>query len=191
MVQLHRRAVDDLRFIRDTMERATLTTAISGWGLVACGLVALAAAALAHAAATPERHLLVWLAAATVALGVSVASSARKARRARAPFLSATVRKLVLATAPALLAGAALTAALAARQQHALLPPVWLLLYGAAVMAGGAHSVRPLPAMGAGFLALGGLALLAPPAWGDALLAAGFGGLHLAGGVWIARRHGG
>ncbi|MFZ5784854.1 MAG: hypothetical protein ACOY3Y_00295, partial [Acidobacteriota bacterium] len=73
----------------------------------------------------------------------------------------------------------------------ALLPALWLLLYGVAVIAAGAHSVPPVPIMGACFLGLGALALAAPLRWGDALLAAAFGGLHIGFGAWIARRFGG
>jgi hypothetical protein len=58
------------------------------------------------------------------------------------------------------------------------------------MLAGGTQSVRAVPAMGAAFLVLGAVAALAP-GWSDVLLALGFGGLHLAFGPYIARRHGG
>jgi hypothetical protein len=45
--------------------------------------------------------------------------------------------------------------------------------------------------MGLGFMGLGALALLGPAGWGDAWMAAGFGGLHILCGVVIARRYGG
>ena len=42
-----------------------------------------------------------------------------------------------------------------------------------------------------GAFVLGALALATPAAWGDAWMAAGFGGLHIASGLLIARQHGG
>jgi hypothetical protein len=84
-----------------------------------------------------------------------------------------------------------LTAVLLKAGLFGALPGVWLLLYGTGVVTGGAFSVRTVPVMGLGFMVLGSAALLAPAAWGDAMMACGFGGLHIVFGSVIAWRHGG
>lgn len=186
---LDARAIDNLRFIRETMEQAAGITAVSGWGMVLAGVVALGAAAVA--AFGEVGWIGPWLAAAGAAPVVSLVAIARKARRAGAVPVNGVGRKLLLAFTPTMVAGALLTAALLQLGMTVLLPALWLLLYGAAVMAAGAFSVRAVPVMGLCFVLLGGVALVAPAAWGNALLALGFGGLHLVFGTFIARRHGG
>jgi hypothetical protein len=183
--------MDDLAFIRDTMERAASFTAVPGWGMVAVGVCGAAAAMLADAQSTPARWLGVWVIAAMLALAISVVSIARKARAARLPLLSGPGRKFLLSFLPAILAGAVLTVALARAGQSNELPGIWLLLYGAAVTAGGAFSVRVIPIMGFVFMLIGAVALLASAAWHTPLLAAGFGGVHVLFGLIVARKYGG
>ncbi len=61
MNALDTHARDNLRFIRDTMERASAFTAVPGLGGVWMGLSALAAAGLSTLARTPREWLGVWL----------------------------------------------------------------------------------------------------------------------------------
>ena len=190
-IPLHAHAEADLRYIRSAIERADKFTSISGWGELTVGVTALAAAALAPADVTRERWLVVWLGEALVAAAISVWSAALKSQRLGVPLFGATGRRFTIAFAGPGAAGAALTAAIVHAHANALLPGVWLLLYGTAISGGGAFSVGSVPAMGACFMLLGGAALFAPIAWANALLGAGFGLLHVAFGAWIARRHGG
>jgi hypothetical protein len=180
----------DLRYIRETMEQAS-STSLSGVGLALMGVTAIAAGLLARTEVTPHHWLMVWIEAAVVSVVIGVGSSVWKARLTRQPFVSATLRKFALSFVPPTLGGVVLTASLATAEHVSLLPGLWLLLYGAAVTAGGAFSVTLVPIMGLCFMGLGTIAVWAPSAWADALLIAGFGGLHLAFGAVIARRHGG
>jgi len=187
---LHAHAMDNLRFIRETMERAGPFTAVPGWGGVVIGGVALAAAPLAGPA-DGMRWLATWLVAAAVSVAVGLAAIARKARASNAPFIGAPLQRFALAYVPPLAAGAVLTPVFTANSLTARLPGCWLLLYGTALVAGGALSVRVVPVMGLAFMALGVAAFVAPAAWGNAFMAAGFGGLHIVFGLVIARRYGG
>jgi hypothetical protein len=188
---LEDRALDHLRYIRETMEQAGELTSVPGWGLVAIGASALAAA-LAARQRTPTAWLATWLIEAAVAVSLGAFTMWRKARAAGAPLVSGPFRRFAFSFSVPLLAGAALSAVVLFRVPAAhLLPGVWLLLYGTAVVCGGVFSVRIVPVMGLCFMALGVAALAAPGAWGNGLLAAGFGGVHIVFGLLIARRHGG
>jgi hypothetical protein len=187
---LHARAMDNLRFIRETMESAASFTAVSGWGMVAVGAIAGFAAALARAQDTPLGWLLTWLAAAVASIGISGAASSHKAARADIPLLGGPGRKFLLSFTPAMVAGAVLTFAFFVHGDRAMLPGMWLLIYGAAVVAGGTTSVPIVPVMGAAFMALGAVAAVVP-ATGEWMMVAGFAVLHIAFGILIARRHGG
>ena len=188
---LHARAMDNLAFIRDTMEAAGSFTAVSGWGMVAVGIIAIAAASVAAAQQSVLHSLYVWMAAAVLAPVVNLWAIVRKARRAHVPLLGGPGRKFVLSFSPPILVGALLTIVLyRAGLVHAI-PGTWLLLYGTAVVAGGAFSVRIVPVMGICFMLAGALALFTPPSWNPWIMAAAFGGLHIGFGIPVAWRHGG
>jgi hypothetical protein len=188
---LHARAMDNLRFIRETMESAASFTAVSGWGLCIVGLTALAACYLAVQATARGAWIKIWVAEAVLSLIISAVAMSYKARAARQPLLSKPGRKLLFNLTPPLFVGALLTIVLSRYGTVSVIRPVWLLLYGAGVVTGGAFSVRIVPVMGMCFMLLGTLALFSPAAWADAYMAAGFGGLHLVFGLLIARKHGG
>ena len=173
------------------MEGAAFFTAVSGLGEMAVGATALAAAYVAARQPSFLGWLVTWLVEALLAILVNTVAVVWKARRAEISLFSTPGRRFVLGLLPPLFTGAMLTAVLLVTGTSAVLPGVWLLLYGTAVVTGGAFSVRTVPVMGLAFMALGAVALVSPPGWGDALLAAGFGGLHLVFGALIAWRHGG
>ena len=188
---LQGRAIDDLRFIRETMENAAAFTAVSGWGMVAVGAIAFGAAAVAVTQRTVRGQLLVWFAAAAVSIAVSTYAIWRKAKRANAPLFHGAGRKFLLSFLPPMTVGAILTYMLLESGNFPLVPPMWLMLYGTAVITGGAFSVRVVPLMGLLFIAAGVVSLMLPAWTTHWLLGAAFGALHVIFGLIIARRHGG
>lgn len=189
--EMHVRAMDNLRFIRETMERAGSFTAISGWGVAAIGVIALVAGVVASLQSTPRAWIAVWLVDAAVSVVIAASTIGAKAAALRIPLLSEPARKFFLSFLPPMAVGAVLTVVLLAQGRLAMLPGVWLMLYGAAVITAGTYSVRIVPVMGAAFMAFGAIAIVAPSDWGNLFMAAGFGGLHIGFGALIARRHGG
>jgi hypothetical protein len=183
--------MDNLRYIRGTMERAGSFTAVPGLGGVLMGSVALAAAWMAGPQTGETRWMAVWAGAAAVALSIGIAAASLKSHRMKLPLFSGPGRKFIAGFTPAMLAGAVLTLALWRSGTHALLPGTWLAVYGAAVVSGGGNSVRVVPLMGGCFMALGAIGLVFPNLSGDVLLAAGFGGIHIIFGTVIAVKYGG
>jgi hypothetical protein len=185
------RAADHLRYIRETMENAAEFTAVPGWGGVAMGITALVASFVASRQATPGAWLSVWLVEAFVAVAIAAPAAVTKAHRANSALFSGPGRKFVLSFAPPIVVGGLLTFALYRAGVPGALPGLWLLLYGTAIVTGGAFSVRVVPVMGLCLMSLGGAALFAPAAWGDIFMAAGFGIVQIGFGWWIARHYGG
>ena len=190
-VSIETHALDNLQFIRDTMERAGAFTAVPGWGGVAMGLTAFAAAWIASRQKTVDAWLAMWFAEGMIAIAVGALAMRYKAEKAHVPLFSAPARKFALSFAPPLLVGALLTVVLFNAGFTGAIPGMWLLLYGTGVVTGGAFSVRIVPVMGLCFMALGAIALFCPATWGGFFLALGFGGMHVVFGIVIARRHGG
>ncbi|MEW6733778.1 MAG: hypothetical protein AB1489_20790 [Acidobacteriota bacterium] len=188
---LQARALDNLRFIRETMESAASFTAVPGWGGVMIGITACLAALLSTGQTTLSGWLMIWLIEAGVALVIGATTMLRKARTVNMSLFTGPGRKFVLSLFPPMIAGALLTVVLYQAGLDSVIPGMWLLLYGTGVVTGGAFSVKIVPVMGLCFMLLGTIAFFCPLAWGDAFMAAGFGGLHIIFGFIIARRHGG
>jgi len=190
-VPIDAHAAEHLRYIRETMERAGEFTGVPGWGGVAAGLSAIVAAYLASRQGSPVRWLSIWLVEAILAVAILAPAVAAKSRRAGSGIFSGPGRRFALSFAPPVIVGGFLTLALVQAGLYGLLPGMWLLLYGTAIVSGGAFSVRVVPVMGLCLIALGAAALFAPATWGDFFMAAGFGGAQIGFGLWIALRYGG
>jgi hypothetical protein len=183
--------MDNLRFIRETMERSSSFTHVSGIGGVLMGVIALAASLVAVQTMSIYTWLATWLATAALSIAVSIFMMARKCRAEGVTLLSGPGRRFAWNVIPPLAAGGVLTLALVQAGLFDLLPGTWLLLYGTSIVTGGSYSVRLIPVTGAAFMAAGVAALLSPPSWGDAYMAGAFGGLHIVFGTVIWRKHGG
>ena len=188
---LHDRAMANLKYIRETMERASSFTGISGWGQVTIGITALAAAFIAAQQALFPNWLAVWCAEAVIALLIAGWSMDRKSRASKIPLFSGPGRKVVFSLSPPLFAGGLVTIVLYRSGLTNAIPGLWLLLYGTGVVTGGMFSVSVVPIMGLCFMILGAAAFLVPASFANWFMAAGFGGLHIVFGVVIARRYGG
>jgi len=188
---MHEHALNNLRYIREAMERASAFTSIPGWGGVGVGLTAIVAAVLAHRSIGSRNWVLTWLAEAIVAAAIAGVSMVTKARKAHVSFRDAPARRFFISYFAPIVAGAVLTYFLARAGFYAALPPAWLLLYGASFVSSGAYSIPVVPVMGICYMLLGVAACFVPFALANALLGAGFGGLHIIFGTIIARRYGG
>ena len=190
-IALDAHARDNLRFIRQTMERAGEFTAVPGWGGLAIGITALGTAVVASQQPRLRDAVLIWLLEAGLAIAIAAWTVAVKARRVEMSIFAGPGRKFVLSFAPPVGVGAVLSILLYRAGLPAMLPGIWLLLYGTGVVTGGAFSIRIVPLMGLCFMVLGTVALFCPPAWGNIFLAIGFGAFHILFGAVIAWRYGG
>ena len=190
-VPIRDHAVDNLRYIREAMERAGSFTSIPGWGGFSIGLTAIVTAVVAQPlVAEPKQWLAAWLIDAVVAAVIGAITIVLKGKRAGTSFTSVPTRRFFVSYSAPLITGAIVTLALVRAGAFAPLPAVWLLLYGTAFVSSGAFSIRVIPLMGVCYMLLGLAAAVMPDA-GNVLMGAGFGGLHLIFGLVIARRYGG
>jgi hypothetical protein len=185
------RAVDNLRFIRETMERSTHFTAVPGYGGMLMGVTAIVAAYIAHTQPYMRGWLITWLVEAFLAFSIGMLAMWQKSKLDGSPLVSAPSKKFAMGFLPPLAAGVAITLGLWRYEHYEMMAPVWMLCYGAAVVCGGAFSVSIVPIMGWCFIAFGALAFALPASLGNYLLAASFGVMHIIFGVIIGRRYGG
>ena len=190
-VNIGDRAIDNLQFIRETMERSTVFTSVPGYGGVFMGVTAVAAAVIAGFQPAIRDRLAVWLAEAFLACGIGFFAMWQKSKITGNSLLSAPAKKFALGFLPPVLCAVFITAGLWRLGHFEALIPVWILLYGAGVACGGASSVKAVPIAGWFFIAFGAAAFFLPAEYGNAMMALSFGLLHIVFGAIVARKHGG
>ena len=190
-VRLSDRAEENLQFIRETIERSTHFTAVPGYGGALMGVTAIVAAYIAAQQIYLRDWLIVWLTEAFLAFAIGLLAMWQKSKIAKTSLFSVPARKFAFGFLPPLFCGVAITLGLWRFEHYEMMAPVWMLLYGAAVVTGGAFSVRIVPVMGWMFMAIGAAAFALPASFGNILMGASFGLLHIVFGLIIARRYGG
>jgi hypothetical protein len=190
-IKLSDRATDNLKFIRETMERSTHFTAVPGYGGALMGTTAVVAAYIASQQINFRGWLVVWLTEAFLAFAIGLLAMWQKTKMSKTPLVSAPAKKFAMSFLPPLITGVIITLGLWRYDQFELMAPIWMLLYGASVVTGGAFSVRLVPVMGWVFIAGGAIAFALPAAYGNILMGATFGLVHIVFGLIIGRRYGG
>jgi hypothetical protein len=164
---------------------------VPGMAGIVMGIIGVLAAIVVSLPRGAPHWLGIWLFAAPVALLLGGALVARQiARRGHTRYLG-PARKFLLCLCPALLAGAVLTWVLYTAGMTSVIPGMWLLLYGCAVLSASTVTIagisRLVCTMGALFVALGSMTFVLPTALHTAMLGLGFGVLHIIFGVLIGR----
>ena len=189
-IRIDDHAFDNLRYIRETMERAGSFTSIPGWGGLAIGGTAIVTSIIASRL-VDLRWLEAWLIEAVVAAAIALITMSMKAARAGVTMTSTAARRFFVSYFAPIIAAAVITMMLTRTQWFDAMPAVWLLSYGASFISSGAYSIRVVPQMGVCFMLLGAIASLVSFPIANALLGVGFGGLHIIFGLIIARNYGG
>jgi hypothetical protein len=189
-IPIESRALGTLAYIRTSIETSG-SMAVPGMAGIVMGIIGIFATIVASLPRAAPHWLEIWLIAAAIASALGAAMMAREASQSGHALYLGPVRKFLLCLCPALLAGAAVTFALYRTGTTSLIPGVWLLLYGCAVLSAStvtiARTMKLICIMGALFMVLGVLAFAAPPSAHTVILGMGFGALHTVFGILIGQ----
>jgi hypothetical protein len=173
------------------MERSTHFTAVPGYGGMLMGVTALATTYIASQQAYSRDWLITWLVEACLAFSIGLLAMWQKSKLAQQSLFSIPAKKFAFGFTPPLAAAMVITLGLWRYEHYEVMAPVWMMLYGVSVVTGGAFSVRIVPVMGWLFILFGSVAFVLPAAYGNYLMGASFGLLHIVFGAMIAKRYGG
>ncbi len=190
-VNIGERAIDNLQFIRETMERSAVFTSVPGYGGTLMGATAIAAAYFANSQPNLKDWLTIWLVEAALAFAIGILAMWQKSKIGNVSLVSAPAKKFAMSFAPPLICGVFITLGLWRYGHFEAMIPVWILCYGAAIVCGGTFSVKIVPILGWCFIALGAVAFFLPAGFGNLMMALTFGILHIVFGIIIARKFGG
>ncbi|MEA3151278.1 MAG: hypothetical protein QOD56_2217 [Gammaproteobacteria bacterium] len=187
-IPIESRALGTLAYIRTSIESSG-SMAVPGMAGIVMGIIGIVATIVTSLSPLAAHWLPVWLVAGAIALIVGGAMMARQAAQSGHARYLGPVRKFLFCLCPALMAGAVLTLVLWHAGNTSLIPGVWLLLYGCAVLSAStvtiARTMRLICIMGCLFMLLGLLAFAAPAYLHTLILGMGFGALHSIFGVLI------
>ncbi|KXK07174.1 MAG: hypothetical protein UZ17_ACD001000136 [Acidobacteria bacterium OLB17] len=190
-VNIGDRAIDNVRFIREMMERSSSFTAVPGYGGILMGVTAAVAAYIANGQVYLVDSLWTWLIEACLAFAIGFLAMWQKSKIAGQSLFSTPARKFAFGFTPPLVVGVVVVLGLWRYGAYSAMAPVAMLCYGAAVACGGAYSVRVVPIMGWLFIAVGAVAFILPSEYGNLMMGVSFGLLHIVFGAIIARWYGG
>ena len=135
------RALGTLAYIRASIESSS-SMDVPGMAGIVMGIIGVLAAVAVSLPRLAPHWLAIWLIAAALALLLGGALVARQlVRRGHSRYLG-PARRFLLCLCPALLAGAVLTMVLESAGTTGLIPGMWLLLYGCAVLSASTVTTR-------------------------------------------------
>ena len=189
-------AKENLRLIRELMERSTRHSTFSGVSGVFAGAVSIVGCVVTHLlnqrALTPNAYaiafLTLWTGVVALAIGADYFLTKRRAASVGKRILSRLGRQMFVASMPGLGSGAVITLFFLRQGILPLVFPIWALCYGAAVCAVGLFSQKEVTRLGLAFLVAGTGTLLLFPRFGLPMMALTFGGFHIVYGLVMGRR---
>jgi len=193
----------DLQTIRLALEANSRLTSLSGSALLASGVLAFFAAGLTSLAGLADaesraglphevlwRMVFLWSATLLVSVKLNLFGMLRRARQDGQPLAARLGKRVLFAMLPALAVGGALTLGFAIQGRLDFVFPIWMLCYGAALVAAGAHSISSVRMLGL-FMLLGGAVSMIPGTGTDFIFfTSTFGAGHFLLGVWVGVRYG-
>ncbi len=191
-----REAEENLRVIRQLMERSTKYSTFSGFSGILAGAASITGCLVTRSlsqtdpAAFRVAFLVTWSLVILFAIGADYLLTKRRAARVGKRVLSRLGKQMFLASAPGLGTGALLTLYFLRHNLLGDIYPVWMLCYGIAVCAVGLFSQREVSYLGAAFLLAGAATLLFCPTFGLPMMAVTFGAFHILYGIAVSRKDG-